>query len=356
MKPHVKIIFQLMLFVITSICTQAQTIYPCGVSGCIARWTFDTIEVSMLDTLPDMSGNNNPGSVTDITSVSGFRNKLWAAGGFNGTSSFAEVVNKSVLNSTNVSILSLVNFNSFNPANCQGNQILSKGYPYFTPGNYGQGLCDNFYDGSCSIYTPDHTQLITQCGNTSFTTSPSFYIDTNKWYFFASVITSNEVRQYQVEMDSLIKVPSIAPINTLTIPINIGTNSQSITIGKHLNPLFQYYLNGKIDEIILFERALNTSEIYSIYEYLWGAPSKNSDLNEVTKQILITCANKTIDIKSENKYNKIEVINNLGQIIFKKDVFESQSEISLPSCSKQILFVKLTDIKGNLISKKILLQ
>ena len=351
-----KIVFLLGLTTTIVLEVKAQTIYPCGVSGCIARWTFDTTEVSMLDTLPDMSGNNNPGSVTDIASVSGFRNKLGAAGGFNGTSSFAEVVNKSILNPTNLTILSLVKFNLFNPANCQGNQILSKGYPYFTPGNYGQGLGDNFYDGSCSTYTPDHTQLITQCGNTSFTASPGFYIDTNRWYFFASVIASNEVRQYQVEMDSLTKVPSIAPINTLTTPINVGSNTQSITIGKHLNPLFQYYLSGKIDEVIIFERALSTSEIYSIYEYLWGWPSIATDLIDINNEFLISCSNNTINIKSENKYNKIEVINNLGQIIFEKNVMENQSTFSLPACSKQILFVRLTDTNGNLISKKILLQ
>lgn len=346
------------VFLILCIAKQldAQTIYPCGVSGCIARWTFDTTDVTMLDTLPDLSGNNNHGSVTDIASVAGFRNKLGAAGGFNGTSSFAEVLNKSILNPTNLTILSLVKIDSFNNSNCQGNQILSKGYPYFTSGNYGQGLGDNFYDGSCSIFSPDHTQMITQCGTSNFSASPGSYVDTNKWYFFASVITSNEIRQYQVEMDSLIKAPSITPINTLTASINVGTNTQNITIGKHLNPLFQYYINGKIDEVILFERALSTSEIYSIYEYLWGWPTQTFDFNQFNSSPVITCINNVINITSSIKYKSIVITDNLGQIVIKKDEITNQSTFTLPELSRQILFVKLTDLNGNTFSKKILSQ
>ncbi len=66
---------------------RAQTMYPSGVTGCIARWTFDTPDQPFLTTLPDMSGNNNNGTPFGIATSSGFRNVPFKAGAFDGSTS-----------------------------------------------------------------------------------------------------------------------------------------------------------------------------------------------------------------------------------------------------------------------------
>lgn len=115
----------------------AQTTYPSGVSGCIARWTFDTTKATTLSSLPDMSGNGHHGTTNDITSAAGWRNIPFHAGSFNGSTSWSEVAYEALLNPSNITILSLVKFDGYNNAQCESSQILSKGHPYFISGNYG---------------------------------------------------------------------------------------------------------------------------------------------------------------------------------------------------------------------------
>ena len=50
----------------------AQTLYPTGTSGCIARWTFDSDSV-FSTTISDVRGNNNNGTNNNISSVNNWK-------------------------------------------------------------------------------------------------------------------------------------------------------------------------------------------------------------------------------------------------------------------------------------------
>lgn len=45
------------LIFISPLIAQAQNVYPSGVSGCVARWTFDSEKGGALAAISDESGN-----------------------------------------------------------------------------------------------------------------------------------------------------------------------------------------------------------------------------------------------------------------------------------------------------------
>lgn len=327
-----------------------QTTYPSGISGCVARWTFDTTEVNTLTIVPDLSVNGNNGYPYNVASVPGFRYKPFSAGGFDGISSWVEVLHNTNQVSNEISIISLVKVNDFNSNTCQGSQILSKGYPYFISGNYGQVLNDNPYDGDCNIYSPNFTQLCTQTGlNTPYLPAGN-YLDLNKWYFLASVIKNDSILQYTLFMDSSLKSPTILPISSLSGSFSTGGNTQDISIGKHLNPSYQYYFNGSIDELVLFNRALSNNEVYNIYSYLWGNPNAISEV-PLMSEFDINFDNNRVAITSEKGVYSIGFYDMLGNLILRKEELLGKTLIDISDFSNGMYIVKVFNKQGSFTKK-----
>ncbi len=84
----------LFLFIACLLCkaSDAQTVYPGGVTGCIARWDFTS--TGSFSALPDVSGNSNPGATFNMNGSMGFRGHTNTAGNFNSTTTYATVTNK----------------------------------------------------------------------------------------------------------------------------------------------------------------------------------------------------------------------------------------------------------------------
>ena len=259
----------LILLLISHCISKAQSIYPTGIPDCIARWKFSSNGI--ITTVPDVSNNGHTGTANNLTATNGFRSLPNKAMSFNGTSSWSQVPNNTDLSPQQITIISLVKYNGFYSGTCQGNQIISKGYPYFIPGNYGLAATDNVYDNSCNIYSPNFTQSASQYANASYAITPGNYISLNTWYFIATSYDGNNAKIYQVVMDTAFHYSNIAPIYSFTgLNTPIGTNTQDISIGKHLNPTYPYWFNGSMDELALFRRVLSDSEVQNIYDYLWG--------------------------------------------------------------------------------------
>lgn len=343
-------LFSIFLLVIV-LDLQAQTTYPSGATGCVARWTFDTTAgTTMLTTLLDKSNNNNNGMPYNINSVNGFRNKANSAGGFDGSTSWAEVTHNANLNLTEFTIISLIRFDTFNTDLCQGNQIISKGYPYFTGGNYGQSLGDNPFDGSCNTVSPNNVQLVSQSGFTAPSFQAGNYLELNKWYFLVSVQKIDTLIQYAAVMDTSNKLLAITPINAIPGSYNIGANSQNISIGRHLNPQYPYWVKGKIDEIVLFNRALTTNEIYGVYSYLWGWPAGISGVGK-SADFDVNSVNGKLFIGTNQSNYSVEVYNLAGQkITTMHNCYNSQT---IDSNSAGLLIVKITNNNNNQFVSKV---
>ncbi|KAA5537425.1 T9SS type A sorting domain-containing protein [Taibaiella lutea] len=309
----------------------AQTIYPSGVTNCIARYDFSTTQTTVTS-LQDVSGNNNNSYVVqDIVPTTSWRNLPNKAMLFNGSSSYAIIPDAASLRTQAVTMVALVKLNGFYDGDCQFSQILTKGYPGYIPGQYALALTDDVYDHDCHSFSSTHQQLIGYF-NESYTTpgmqpNPGNYVSTGKWYFLAISFDGPNLSYYQVPMDAGFHYNNIAPIYSASnIPNSMGVNTQDITIGRTFNPPFPYWFNGAMDEIVLFNKILNTKEIQSVYDYLWndGAPATVSTVdikNQISDFVLYpNPGNGSFTITANTTFDNGElpyqIINTLGQVIY----------------------------------------
>ena len=109
----------LLVLSVISIKAGAQTLYPSGVTNCIARWDFSSN--GSITSLPDVSGNGNNSSVVEaLTASASWRGLPSKAMKFNGSSSYAQIPNSDILKpETAVTIAALVQADGFYDGTCQ---------------------------------------------------------------------------------------------------------------------------------------------------------------------------------------------------------------------------------------------
>jgi hypothetical protein len=350
MRPYIIVI----ACIITTFNCFAQTQYPSGVFGCIARWTFDTVDVQSLYALTDKSGNNNHGTVTDINSSSGFRNTPNMAGKFNGTSSFARVtpINNSQLCPQNLTVVALIKFNDFYSGLCQGNNIIYHGYDYSGNGNWAFFVSDM---GDCNTLSHQTESLKFQ-GNNQFQTvfNPNNnFIDTSSWYFLASSHNNQSTRFYVEKMNPVWYNNNLTPKYTFNETNVIGTTNYDVVIGKTDNPPYPYFINADIDEIALFNRDLSQAELQGVYQYMWGYANAVNNL-ENQKAIDISWDGDILSLKDPNKeISTIEIFTTTGARLLQE---KAMSHIHFQrGSSSDIYIVRLITTNGQSYFKKMCL-
>ncbi len=342
-------------FILFIVCISgfSQTNYPSGVSGCIARWTFDAAEGGVLDSIYDVSGNLNHGTNHNIVSTNGWRNIAGKAGDFNGSSSWSEVMSNAQLNPTNITTIALIKFYSFYNSNCQGNNIIYKGFNYNANLSWAMYVADN--DQNCGQFNPTMEKLFFQLPNLGTTIVPSSnYIQTNKWYFLATSFNGSTIKYYQIEMDTLLKATNIIASYTSNSSVPLGNSTDNVYIGVTQNPAYKYWFNGQMDEVIVFNKALADSEIESVYSYLYGVATGVKNMN-VEDNINVTCTNKNIKVTDNSNENKqIEIMDMSGRVL-QRLPFLRKVELDLSFLPNQFLLIKIIDKQNKVITKKIAL-
>lgn len=253
------------LLLLTFFKGNSQTTYPSGVTGCLARWSFDNN--GTITNVPDVSGNNHNGTAINLVSSPDFRNVANKAMYFNGTSSYSLVPHHPILNPQDITIVALVKPHSFYSDVCQGNNIVYKGFNYYIPGNWAMALIEQ--DANCNLNNPSTVAL--DFGG-AVVTPPFPYptIDPNKWYFFAVSFEGSVIKRYQVEMDPNNYVSGITTVSSTNSSQVLGSNTLDVRIGATQQPTFPYWFNGDMDEVVIFNKALTDAEVQSVYDYLWG--------------------------------------------------------------------------------------
>jgi hypothetical protein len=208
--------------------------------------------------LNDSSGLNNNIQFNNATKTAdrfGNPNNAYL---FDGVSTYMTVKNNPSLNPKKITIFSIVKVNGFFTGPCGGNQIISKGYPYDINGFYSL----SFFDYASNCGTPDINNESfagsygddIPMGANAGTGPDSVKIKTGKWYYLTYTYDGSIARFYingQLK-DSLVK--SVA----------FTANSNDVYLGKHENPLFQYYLNGVLDEVRIYNRALPAAAVLKL--------------------------------------------------------------------------------------------
>ncbi|HPI54265.1 MAG TPA: hypothetical protein PLU10_06195, partial [Chitinophagaceae bacterium] len=239
-------------------------------NGLVAYWDFN-------GNANDVSGNGNNGIVfgaTLTTGQAGFPNTAYS---FNGSSDYIQVPNSASLNFPNGSftLYALVKPQGFYSGPCHGNIIIDK-YGDYNPGWYSLRFSDAYSSSFLNCNSPVNTaQQNFNCHQYNMVPSGGGYvpyINLNEWYCLVAVSDGATLKLY---MNGVL-------VQTQSLSGSLGTNTADLFIGRLNSMAYPYWLNGVIDEIRMYDRAINTAEINALCNCQSVLPYSSSILTNDT--------------------------------------------------------------------------
>ncbi len=221
--------------------------------GLVAWYTFNG------DVL-DHSGNNNNVIFNSATPAKGKAGLAKTAYAFDGTSSYMQINNSNSINPVKISLYALVKPTGFYQGACHGNRILSKGDNDYDNGRYLLGYDDQPYYNwqGCDMPVQNNRENFYGSygdgSNASGATYFKNYIKLNNWYSLVYTFDGVYSKLY-INGNLLSKVTMSTTFNASTNPLFIGRNQ---------DPTFPYYFKGLIDELRIYKRVLNASEVAAL--------------------------------------------------------------------------------------------
>ncbi len=226
----------------------------------------------------DASGNGNNATnfgATLTTDQWGNPNSAYL---FNGTSNYMEVANSATINFTNgiYSVYALVKPQGFYNGLCHGNDIIDKGDNDFILGWYTLRFSDAYSTSFQNCSSPLNTtqqNFYPQQNNLNFSGSGYLpYIVPNTWYCLVVISDGIDLKLY---LDGIL-------VSTQTINALIGTNTDNLFIGRKNSTTYPYWYNGVLDELRIYNRALNLQEIDSLCNLNQSAANLNINASSTT--------------------------------------------------------------------------
>ncbi len=202
----------------------------------------------------DISGNNNNPNFNNATLTNDRFGNSNNAYHFNGQDNYIRIPNNSTLNFNNtMSVACWVRVTGFYQGPCHGNRILMKGDADYLPGNYTLTFDDNAYTYGQNCSNPIPDELHQNFYGLGSIQSPGYtpYVQLNQW---VSVIYTNDGVTGKLYINCELK--SAAPSGGLTF-----TNSFDLFLGRLNDSQYPYWFNGDLDEVRVYNRALNIDEV-----------------------------------------------------------------------------------------------
>lgn len=282
----------------------------------------------------DLSLNSNNGTVNGATLTSDrFGNSNYAYS-FNGVNNYISI---GAITLQSFAISSWIYNSSVNPSNL--NAIFSN-------------LNSTPYKGIEFRVQPDSTLMLV-CGIGSNWSSPTttFKLSNNNWYHVVVTSDNSTIKIYVNAMQ--IASYGISGFVNNTQGILFGTRTPSASNGG--------WYSGKIDDIGIWNRALTQQEVNDLYNTLNPTTSIIENKNDLTLSLYPNPTNDKIyvDFQKNNLVSNytIEILNTLGQVVFKSSNLVEKNSFDLSNLIKGIYFVRLVDAQLNTVNiKKIILQ
>jgi hypothetical protein len=208
--------------------------------------------------LKDSSGKNNNIVFNNATATTDRFGKVNNAYSFNGTSSYMSVPNSPSLNPQSaISIMSIIKVKDFYTGTCHANNILSKGWNDFVNGFYALRYTD-FKDCNSAIDPTKEVFYGTFGDNNNgraFAGNLNLYVQKDKWI---NVIYTYGNGESNIYVDGILQDTRSQQTPTFT------PNNLDLTIGKHGDPQYPYFVNGVIDEIRIYNKELCEGEVKAL--------------------------------------------------------------------------------------------
>ena len=222
-------------------------------AGLIAHWP-------MNGSGNNTSGNGHNGTLHNVVTGPGF-DSIGGEYYFNGVNSMITVPYSSAFNVTKFTICATVKAEGFYSGLCQGNTILNRGKTGAGTGNYYMYFGDWPYDNDCYAFdsTKDAFAICVE-GRSSYSSgtvdyTPHMLRDT--WYKVVGVFNDTSYKLY-------VNGSLMASATLTSAGVPMGSSADSISIGYNIfeaSSGYPYPFKGYIDDIMLYNRVLNDSEI-----------------------------------------------------------------------------------------------
>jgi gliding motility-associated-like protein len=218
----------------------------------------------------DASGNGNNAvnnGATLTTDQWGNSNSAYL---FNGTSNYMSVANNATLQLTSVTLCARVKPNAFYPGLCYNNSIFDRGNGGFNPGSFSLVYTPTLNQNPQNYCITPDTLFQNYRINVNISATPSLncitpanaipYVTTNQWDCVIGVY-DNSTSTGSIYVNGVFRY-------SYTYPAGMGgINNNTLYIGGTTNPTYPYYVNGVLDELRIYNRALNMQEIDSLCNY-----------------------------------------------------------------------------------------
>ena len=280
----------------------------------------------------DSSGNNNHGINSGTTFTADRRLNNNKAVDFNGTSSYITIPASTSLNSikTDFSVSTWVYVtNWFNWGGFKYAPIICK-TQISTATQYRFTLLDNAFD------VISNTKKFYQTIPTAF--------NTGTWYHVAVSNNGDSCSLY---------VNGIFVQLTLNGAAFPSDTNQSLEIGRDVAGSLDY-LNGSLDELRIYNRALTSQDVTNLYNFTGTAVLK-LDQNKPSFTVYPNPSNGIFHFENSNiDVQSIEIINSLGETVYASDKFIENIELN--ASKKGIYIIRIMDKNNTTYTEKVIVE
>jgi hypothetical protein len=196
----------------------------------------------------DVSGNHNNPVFNNATLTADRFGNPNSAYHFNGRNNYMQVPNKTALNMKKQMSISLwVKPTGFYNGRCFNNMLVMKGDADYLPGNYFLRFANPYQD--C---TDADTRKEIFYGTD--VVAPSLFVKTGQWYNLIWTCDGTTVNIYV----------NCVLYNSKPVHSSTFTNDYDLFFGHLNNEQYPYWFNGDLDEIRIYNRALNPGEVAAL--------------------------------------------------------------------------------------------
>ena len=205
----------------------------------------------------DESGNGNNGTVNGASLTTDRFGNIDSAYDFNGINNFISIPNIAATGNSSRTFNAWVRLIEINPTS-RSNSMISTGYP-------SNSSTFNFRLASAKLEVMGYNNDV---WDSTTNLSP------NTWHFCSVTYDSSNIKFY---LNGIL-------IDTILISNPYTTSGQNNFFGKNNHIGWEYYLNGKLDDVSMYNRALSQSEISQLYNisqptFQWSTGENTESIN-----------------------------------------------------------------------------
>ncbi len=245
----------------------------------------------------DESGNGHNGTVNGATLTSDRTGNIKSCYEFNGSSNFIEIQGLSNFKYSPVTISCWVNTYTLDSANFDGGRVIigrDKSGMY----NEGALMLFNYTKGGIS------NNLSYYNGNTCYHSTYKFSI--NNWVNIAYVTDKSDSITFYINGRRINKQKNSVHSNAI-IKFLIGAGNGANNIAK------RFFWHGKIDDIAVWGRALDSNEIKSVYNGTNSSANLNTDYSKSRIKYFPNPVKDILNIQGVQTNVNYQITNAIGQ-------------------------------------------